>query len=53
MIVDRLAHAAFADEGGDVIVPEAGADLECHNFVRADRANTSQLDKPGLPACTK
>ena len=26
-----LAHAALADQGGDVVVPEAGAGLEWHS----------------------
>ncbi len=26
-----LAHAAFADEGGDVVVAESGAGLEWHD----------------------
>ena len=29
-----LAHAPFADEGGDVVVAEAGADSESHQRVR-------------------
>ena len=48
-----LAPSRLADEGADVVMAEAGADFECHNFVRADRANTSQLDKPGLGAETE
>ena len=27
-----LPHAAFADEGGDVVVAESGADLERHDL---------------------
>ena len=44
------AETLLADQGGDVVVAEVGADFKRHNFVRADRSNTSQLDKPGLPA---
>ena len=31
-----LAHAAYADEGGHVIVPEAGADGQGHDLARRD-----------------
>jgi hypothetical protein len=32
-----LAHAALAEEGGDVVVPEAGAGTEGHNLLRISR----------------
>ena len=44
-----LAHPAFADVGGDVVVGESGADFQRHSFLLADRATSSQLDQLGLP----
>ena len=46
----HLAHAPLADEGGHVVMGESGADVECHELLLADRANSSQVGKAGLPA---
>ena len=35
-----LAHAAFADLGGDVVMAESGADFECHRLLGLVRAHS-------------
>ena len=46
-----LSHAAFADLGGDFVVPEARADVERHelswNDQRRSRGHSSPLARPG------
>ena len=38
-----LPHAAFADEGGHVVVPESRADLEGHRLSWNNRRRSEQL----------
>ena len=40
-----LAHAAFAEQGGDVVMAEAGADLKCHQSRRS--VNCKAVEQTG------
>ena len=49
-----LAHAALADEGGDIVVAEAGADVEGYTRFASGKRNPSAVSLLGVPrVCPK